>query len=474
MKITKLTEQLKEIFTQADRDLYLVGGAVRDMLLNKTPKDIDLATDALPKEILDILLKHNLPNKQIGFATVRARQDSEIIDITTYRKKETYNLIDRIPKVEFGETILEDLSRRDFTINAMAMNIETQEIIDPFNGQIDLKNERLRVPNDSAEPLKEDPLRILRATRFISKLGFRPEDRLTWDSIEYASHILYISRERWLMEMNQILLGDYIERAFEFLEDIGIINFILPEILPTIALEQPQDYHHKDVWKHTIDVIENCPKNKNLRWAALLHDLGKPRTRTIEDGVIHFYQHEVVSAKLTEYICARFRISNTDTKEIIYLVRNHLRPADYSSKWKNSTVRKLILDSGQYLANLLALSQADITSHNPNQIDKGLDTINKLMDRIDNLKKEKKLVPRLLSREKFLEILKELDIPSGIRAREIKEFFESEIANENILVDESVKFFANYLRTHSSMARIDVLYTSDLSSILSGSTTLDL
>lgn len=450
MKTTKLTEQLKEIFTKNKYELYIVGGAVRDMLLDQVPHDIDLATDAKPDEILGILFGHDSFSKQIGFATIRVWQNSEIIDITTYRKKETYNLIDRTPKVEFGETILEDLSRRDFTINAMAINIETQEIIDPFDGQIDLKNKTLRVPNDSEEPLKEDPLRILRAARFISKLGFKPSNSLVSDSIEYASHILYISRERWLMEMDQILLGDYVKNAFEFLEDTGIINFIFPEILPTISLEQPQDFHHKDVWQHTLGVIENCPRNKNLRWAALLHDLGKPRTRTIENKQIHFYQHEVVSAKLAEYICARFKMSNADSKEIIYLVRNHLRPSDYSSKWKDSSVRRLVLDSGYYLSNLLSLSQADITSHNPDRVNDGLDNVRKLMDRMNNLNKEKKLAPRLLSREKFCEILERLGIPSGKVARDIKELFETEIANNNISADESVEFFVNYLRTHSS------------------------
>lgn len=447
MQITKLIKQFKKIFTQNNRELYLVGGAMRDMLLDKTPKDIDLATNAPPEKILVILLKHNFSSKQIGFATIRVQQDPETVDITTYRKKEIYNLIDRTPKVELGETILEDLSRRDFTINAMAMDIETQEIIDPFNGQIDLKDKILRVPSGSEEPLKEDPLRILRAARFISTLGFESSYSLSSDSIKYTSHILYISRERWLMEMDQILLGDYIIKAFEFLEETGIINFIFPEILPTKELEQHQDYHHKDVWQHTLGVIENCPKNKNLRWAALLHDLGKPRTRTIEKGQIHFYQHEIVSAKLAEYICARFKMSNVDSKEIIYLVRNHLRPTDYSSKWKDSSVRRLVLDSGPYLANLLALSRADITSHNPSKVNSGLDTIQKFEDRIKSLKEEKKLTPRLLSRNKFLEILKELGISSGKLARDMKELFETEIANNNISADEPIEFFVNYLKT---------------------------
>jgi len=450
MKITKLTKQFKGIFTQANYELYLVGGTVRDMLLDKIPKDVDLATNAKPDEILSILYRYKFSYKQIGFATIRIWKDNETIDITTYRKKETYNLIDRTPRVEFGETILEDLSRRDFTINAMAINIETNEIIDQFDGQMDLKWKTLKVPNDSDEPLKEDPLRILRAARFISRLGFEPSYSLSSDSIEYASHILYISRERWLTEMDQILLGDYVKKAFEFLEDTGIINFILPEIIPTINLEQPQDFHHKDVWKHTVGVIENCPRNKNLRWAALLHDLGKPRTRTIEDKVIHFYQHEIVSAKLAEYICARFKMSNADTKEIIYLVRNHLRPADYSSKWKDSTIRRLVLESCPYLANLLALSRADITSHNPNRVNDGLNNINELMDRINNLKEEKKLAPRLLSREKFCKILEKLEIQSGIKARDIKELFENEIANGNISADESVEFFVNYLKHDGS------------------------
>ncbi|GAI72669.1 unnamed protein product [marine sediment metagenome] len=367
---TKLFKQIKKIFQESHYQLYLVGGAVRDKLLKRESKDIDLGTNARPKEMLSILREFNC--KHIGFGTIAVYKDSETIEITTFRKIEKYSGVDRIPEVVYGDCIDEDLERRDFTINAMAIDLISGKLIDPYFGESALKNRQLRIPKDDKLVLREDPLRMLRAARFISELGFEPSYSLVSDAIDLASHILFISRERWLMEMDRILLGNHVKKALDFLVDTKIINFILPEVIPSMGVEQPEEYHHKDVWEHTKDVVDNCPKNKNLRWAALLHDLGKPRVMTHKKGQIHFYRHEEVSAKLADHICGRFRMSNQDSKEIIFLVRNHLRPNFYSDKWRDSAVRRFVLDAGDYLANLLALSTADITSHRVSRVNAGL------------------------------------------------------------------------------------------------------
>ncbi|MBA7689828.1 CC-adding tRNA nucleotidyltransferase [subsurface metagenome] len=223
----KELEELRKIFKEKNHQLYLVGGAVRDKLLGRGSKDIDLATDTKPEKMLS-LLEGKFRHQHIGFGTVAIFADSGTIEISTFRKIEKYSGIDRIPEVIYGENIEEDLERRDFTINAMAMNLETEKLIDPYFGQSDLARKQLRVPRNSKLPLREDPLRMLRAARFISEFGFEACYNLVVDSMDLASHILFISRERWLMEMNRILLGDNVKNGLNFLRQTGLINFILP------------------------------------------------------------------------------------------------------------------------------------------------------------------------------------------------------------------------------------------------------
>lgn len=441
----KELEQLRKIFREKNHQLYLVGGAVRDKLMGRKSKDIDLATDAKPEKML-FLLEGKFKHKHIGFGTVAIFADSGTIEISTFRKIEKYSGIDRIPEVVYGDCIDEDLERRDFTVNAMAMDLETGKLIDPYFGRGDLTRKRLRIPRNSKLPLREDPLRMLRAARFISEFGFEPSYNLVSDSTNLASHILFISRERWLMEMDRILLGDKTKNALNFLTKTTLINFILPEVIPSMDVEQPEEYHHKDVWEHTKDVINNCPKNKNLRWAALLHDLGKPRVMTHEKDQIHFYRHEEVSAKLANYICERFKMSNQDSKEIVFLVRNHLRPNFYSNRWWDSAVRRFVLDAGDCLANLLALSQADITSHNPSKVSKGLKNLETLMKRIEDLGEEKRAV-RILSREKTFEIMERMGIGPGPKIGRLKDRLEIALADGELQQNDPIERFVEFLGT---------------------------
>lgn len=448
---TPLLRGIKEDFDKAGYELYIVGGAVRGMLQGQEPKDIDLATNALPEQILQTL-HEALRFSQIGFATVRVTDidNCPIVDITTYRSKETYNLISRTPKVEFGHSIDEDLARRDFTVNAMAIKLEADgqkgELIDPYGGKEDLTDKRLVIPGHDETILQDDPLRILRAARLISEEHFCASRQLTFFAKRLASHILYISRERWLLEMDRILLGDYVEAAMEWLAQLGVLNYMLPEVLPTYDLKQPKEYHHKNVWKHTLAVISNCPKIKTVRWAALLHDLGKPRTCRTEDGVIHFYRHEEVSAYLAQCICARFKMSNKDTKEIVALVKNHGRPNSYIYKWKDSAVYRLVVDIGEYLENLFDLSRADITSQQPEKVRLRLLKLDSLIARAYAIDKQRKTKPRLLPRDKFIAVLKWLDVEPGPEVARLKELIENGIADGEISAEGPIWELGQWLK----------------------------
>jgi poly(A) polymerase len=444
MSLYNLLRGIKEDFDKAGYELYIVGGAVRGMLQGQEPKDIDLATNALPEQVLQTL-HEALRFSQIGFATVRVTGIGGYlnIDITTYRSKETYDLVSRTPKVEYGKSIDEDLARRDFTINAMAMELEADgqkgELIDPYGGKEDLTDKRLVIPGHDETILQDDPLRILRAARVISEEHFCASILLTRFAKRLASHILYISRERWLLEMDRILLGDYAEEAMKWLAQIGVLNYMLPEVLPTYDLKQPKEYHYKNVWKHTLAVISNCSKIKTVRWAALLHDLGKPRTCHVEDGVIHFYQHEEVSAYLAQCICTRFKMSNKDTKEIVALVRNHGRSNSYTHVWRDSAVYRLVTDMKDYLEHLFDLSRADITSQNPKRLKARLLELDSLVARANAVKEQRKIEPRLLPREKFIALLKYLGVRPGPEVARIKTCIEEAIADGEVSAEATIE-----------------------------------
>lgn len=439
-----LLKAVKNAFDKSGYELYVVGGAVRSFLQGREPKDIDLATNAVPEQILQAM--EPFKGSQIGFATIRITGiNNVVLDITTYRSKETYSLVSRTPKVEFGRLLSEDLARRDFTVNAMAMDLGNGELIDPYGGREDLRRSQLKLPWDDRTILQDDPLRILRAARLISEEHFHPSDNLTFFAKHLASHILYISRERWLMEMDRILLGDYVETSMDWLVQIGVLNYMLPEVLPTYDLQQPKEYHHKNVWSHTLVVINNCPKTKTVRWAALLHDLGKPRTCKVTDGTIHFYQHEEVSAYLAQCICARFKMSNKDTKEIVTLVKNHMRPLFYTYKWKDSAVYRLVVDIGDYLEHLFELSKADVTGQIPEKVRlKSLELLS-LMARAYKIEKQRKTRPRLLPRDKFIAVLKWLEVEPGPRVARLKEIIETGIADGEVSAEDPVWSLGQWL-----------------------------
>jgi len=440
-------EQIFGTFKHHNKELYYVGGYVRDSIMHKNAKDIDMATNATVEEMGNM----NINSRTIGFATVTVPSASGNIEITTYRKKEEYKNGSRTPQVILGNSIFEDLHRRDFTINAIAMT-RNYKLIDPCNGIKDIKRKVINTPDDPLITFKEDPLRMLRAARFISELGFYPHPRIIKACKELKEEIMTLPAERLLIEMDRILIGKDVVRSLKFLVKTELMRYLIPEIYSIIDLHQNTEYHCKDVWNHTLDVINNTPAIKNLRWAALFHDIGKASTFTAKNGKIHFYYHEIVSAKVAEKICDAFKMANKDKKEIVFLVKNHMRSNSYNPRWKNSTVWRLVKEAGEYLDNLLLLSQADITSHNKNKVSESLANLAALEKRIKTLKKETKKNLRVIDREIFKKIIKEIKIKDK-DIKIFKEHLESEILNGNLEKNKPAEYYIFKIETNNYLSR---------------------
>ena len=438
-------EQVFKAFKHYNKELYYVGGYVRDSIMKNKAKDIDMATNATVEEIEDM----NINSRKIGFATVSIPSASGNIEITTYRKKEIYKDGDRTPAVILGNSIFEDLQRRDFTINAIAMT-KNYKLIDPCGGMRDIKRKIINTPDNPFTTFKEDPLRMLRAARFISELGFYPHSRVIKACEKLKEEIMTLPAERLLMEMDRILVGKDVVRALKFLIETELMKYLVPEIYDIIDIHQNPKYHCKDIWNHALDVINNTPAIKNLRWAALLHDIGKASTLTIKNGEIHFYYHEVVGARIAEKICDSFKMSNKDKKEIVFLVRNHMKANLYDPRWKNSTVWKFAKEAGRYLDNLLLLSEADITSHNKNKVEEKLANLDDLEKRIKSLEEKMydktKRSARVIDRETFKKVLEEMKIENK-NIKTFKDHLESEILNGNLEKNKSAEYYISKIKT---------------------------
>lgn len=366
--------RLFDLFRRTGQELYLVGGAVRDHLrgtaLEKLP-DLDFATSALPEESARILRGAGLPVFTVGsrFGTVGTILEGEgprrEVQVTTYRG-EVYVNGSRKPRVAFGKDLETDLARRDFSINAMAMTAE-RRFIDPFGGARDLREGILRTVGDPGTIFREDPLRTLRAARFIATLGVRPEPEVTEAVRELAGEILTVSRERWVLEMNRLLPGAWVESALGFLADTGLLKHLLPEAQAMVEFRADQGkYHHKALWPHTLAVVGRTPSRRAVRWAALLHDAGKVTTRSVDaEGDVHFYGHESAGADLVDDVARRLRFDRSLWQRVRSLVLLHQRPALYEATWTDAAIRRLLRDAGELWKDLLDLSRADVTSHRP-------------------------------------------------------------------------------------------------------------
>jgi poly(A) polymerase len=358
-----VTNVLAEAFADHDRQLFLVGGSVRDLLLGNLAADLDFTTDALPQETLKIGEGAGVTSTYtVGerFGTVGLVFDALAIEITTFRS-ETYPTSDRRPVVEFGNSIDGDLSRRDFTINAIAVDTITGALIDPFNGRQHLEQQIIKAVGGAPSRFAEDPLRILRAARFAAQLGFEVEPQTRQAMSQFAYRLPDISTERIAAELNRLLTGIAPSNGMQLLRDTGVLQYTIPELLD-IAHDEIQG-RHKDIWDHTMQVLEKTPPRLAVRWAALLHDAGKPRTRSVDaSGEVHFFGHERVGADMARRTMRRLTQERNLTKRVSRLVDLHLRAAGYDETWTDSAVRRLMVEVGEELDDLLDLAAADVTS----------------------------------------------------------------------------------------------------------------
>lgn len=411
-------KRIYEIFRKEKGEIFLVGGSVRDMLMKKELNDLDFATSFLPQKTTDILNKNKIKTFPVGwaFGTVGAIIDGKEIHITTYRKKETYRLRNRKPTVEFGDSLEEDLKRRDFTINALAISPEGK-IIDIYNGSKNLAEKLICTPSDPDESFEDDPLRILRAFRFQSQLGFRIEDSTYKAIVRNAFRLMYISEERIQEEMNKLLLGEFVMKALADMMDAKVLNFFIPELYPLKNLHQESDHHHKDVWMHTLKVLENTPKDEILRWAALLHDIAKPYVKVEEKGEIHFYRHEELGSKMAYSILSRLKFPKSWREEISFLIVKHMRANLYTREWTDSAVRRFIRETGNHLDKVLILSSSDITSYRKEKVKEKLKLLDGLGERIKALKSVRELKCPISGNE----IMKKFDLSPGPMVGKIKD-----------------------------------------------------
>lgn len=372
-------------FTEAGYELYLVGGSVRDALLHRPTHDLDLATDAQPPVIKRLLAQARPDSRyDVGekFGTIGATFGEWVVEVTTYRSEE-YAFASRKPAVTFGTSLEEDLSRRDFTINAIAQEPATGGMLDPFHGLQDLQRGLIRAVGDPAERFREDPLRMLRAVRFAAELGFRI-DPATCEALELQAGALeHVSTERIAAEMTRLLVADQPALGLEALCDTGLAAYVMPELLPLRSTGQ--DGRHKDVFGHTLKVVENVPATPILRWAALLHDIGKPKTKTVQDGKVHFFRHEMVGARMARKILRRLRFDRESSERIQRLVAEHLRPNLYTPEWTDGAVRRFVRETEGITDDLFALSRADITSYRRSRVEAGVARVNHLEARCREL-----------------------------------------------------------------------------------------
>jgi poly(A) polymerase len=371
LEVTPAATELGERFRAAGHELYLVGGWVRDALLGRPSDDLDFATDARPEETVRIL--RGWADRQyltgVKFGTVDAAKDEHRMHITTFRE-ESYPSDDRHPSVSFVSDLQADLSRRDFTINAMAVRVPGGEFIDPFGGLLDLASKRIVTPLEPQVSFEDDPLRMLRAARFTSSLEATAAKEVVEAITQMRERLAIVSPERIQGELNKLLASAKPSRGLELVVETGLADVFLPE-LPALKLEQDPVHRHKDVFAHTLAVIENveAPRMPGevpvLRLAALFHDVGKPKTRQFTEDGVQFHHHEVVGARMAEERLRALRYPERVIADVVKLVEMHLRFHTYRMGWSDGAVRRYVRDAGELLDPLNQLVRADCTTRNP-------------------------------------------------------------------------------------------------------------
>lgn len=382
-----------ERFAAAGKRVYLVGGIVRDLLLGKEQPhpDFDFTTDARPDEIKELLagFADAVWDQGERFGTIGAKIGERTFEITTHRA-EAYHPDSRKPQVEFSDSIESDLSRRDFTVNAMALELPEPRLVDPFDGAADLAAGVLRTPSGPETSFSDDPLRMMRAARFIAGYGLTPEPGLVDAVVAMAERLDIVSAERIRDELDKLLVVDDPSDGLWFLVDTGLSDRFLPE-LSAMRLEQDPIHRHKDVLAHSIAVTAKTRPERIVRLAALLHDIGKPRTRSIGPGGVSFHHHEVVGARMARKRMTALRYSNDDIDAVVKLVELHLRFHTYKMGWTDSAVRRFVRDAGDQLDRLIELTRSDCTTRNKRKARTLAARMDELEERIAELREQEEL-----------------------------------------------------------------------------------
>jgi len=414
-------EPLAARFREAGHRLYLVGGTVRDLLLGDDSKpvdqmDFDATTSARPEETKKLVagLADAVWTQGEKFGTIGLKVGNRVYEITTHRA-EAYSPDSRKPDVQYADDITVDLSRRDFTINAMALELtsDSPTLVDPYGGAADLMTRTLRTPLSPEESFSDDPLRMMRAARFIAQLQVTPVDELTKAVVDMAERMSIVSMERVRAELDKLMVADKPSAGLWFLIDTGLVDQFFPEIRG-MRLEQDPIHRHKDVLTHTLAVVENVRPDAHptfdfrlTRLAALFHDIGKPKTRGYKNGKgVTFHHHEVVGARMTRDRMRALKYSNEDVEAVTELVNLHLRFHTYQMGWTDSAVRRYVRDAGPLLAELNVLTRCDCTTRN----EKKAAVLSRRMDELEER------IAYLNEREELAALRPEID---GVRVMEL-------------------------------------------------------
>ena len=483
LEIPESLSRLGEAFGEAGHELYLVGGYVRDRLLGGAHPDIDATTDAHPGEIKRLIRPRAEHLWTIGerFGTIGARVGGYLVEVTTYRT-DLYTRGSRHPEVRFGESLEEDLARRDFTINAVAADAVTGEVLDPFYGRRDLQSGVIRPVGDPLQRMRDDPLRMLRAVRFETTLSSPGRPFAMTRDLEAAikdnAHWLEsISAERKRDEFEKILVSENVASGLRALVRLGLMPYVVPEFMETVDVEQEAEFHHKDVFEHTLIVVSSVEADPILRKAAFFHDIGKPRTlvyehrctycgakstrKTSEEGEcevcggrtipkkIHFYGHENVGAAIARRAMKRLAYPKDDTDAVVHLVANHMRPMSYATgrdPWSDAAVRRFVRDTylargDRELANvdlLLKLARADITGSAPRRRHVAEESWRSLKARVDEVRAED-AVEKLESPLSGDDLMQQFDRGPGRWIKYLKDYLQNEVVEGHLGKDDKEK-----------------------------------
>lgn len=432
LRIAPVIEELGARFSAAGEEIALVGGPVRDAMLGRLQNDLDFNTSARP-EVTERLLKgwaDSIWDVGRDFGTIGCMRGEWQIEITTYRS-ETYDASSRKPDVAYGDSLAGDLIRRDFTVNAMALSLPGQAFEDPHGGIVDLAHQVLRTPGRPEDSFSDDPLRMMRAARFTAQLGFTVAPEVRAAMTDMAERITIISAERVRDELIKTICAPNPRAGLLLLVETGLAEYVLPE-LPALMLERDEHHRHKDVYEHTLTVLEQSIDLEDRlpgggpdfisRFAALMHDVGKPRTRKLlDDGTVTFHHHDAVGAKITKKRMRALKFSNDEIDAVSTLVELHLRFHGYGDgQWTDSAVRRYVRDAGDLLSRLHILTRADCTTRNQRKADRLRRTYDELEERIARLSEQEELasIRPDLDGNQIMEIL---GIPAG---REVGEAYK--------------------------------------------------